>query len=103
MASQLASLPLLDLMGANVDWAEIGDGGAWTQLASLERVEIYQATGMIQNQLDVDAAEALARLRAYAFSHDMTASAVAWSVIERRLVFNPDDFGGPEGPSGTER
>ena len=30
-------------------------------------------------------AEALVRLRAYAFAHDMTASEVAWSVIERRL------------------
>lgn len=102
-ASQLASLPLLDLMGANVDWAEVGDGGAWSQLASLERVEVYQATGMIQNQLDVDAAEALARLRAYAFSHDMTASEVAWSVIERRLVFNAEDSGGPDAPRGSRR
>jgi hypothetical protein len=86
-ASKLAVLPLLDLMSADVDWENIGEGAAWSQLASLERVEVYQATGMVQVQLDVDSAEALIRLRGYAFAHDMSISEVAWSIIERRLSF----------------
>jgi hypothetical protein len=47
---------------------------------------------MVQVQLDVDAAEALIRLRGYAFAHDMTISDVAWAIVERRLSFKPDDF-----------
>jgi hypothetical protein len=98
-ASQLAALPLLDLMSADVDWETIGEGGGWSQLESLERVEVYQATGMIQEQLDVDATEALIRLRGYAFSHDMTISEVAWAIVERQLSLGPDDFG--TDPDGT--
>jgi hypothetical protein len=45
-AAELAALPLLDLMTSDVDWTAAGEGGnGWEQLASLERVEIYQATG----------------------------------------------------------
>ena len=100
-ASQLAALPLLDLMSADVDWEAIGEGGAWSQLESLERVEVYQATGMVQEQLGVNATEALIRLRGYAFSHDMTISEVAWAIVERQISFRPDDFG--TGPDGTRR
>jgi hypothetical protein len=100
-ASHLAALPLLALMTAQVDWASIGDGGVWSQLESLERIEVYQATGMVQVQLDVDAAEALIRLRGYAFSHGMTVSEVAWAVVERRLVMEADDFGLHEPEAGA--
>jgi hypothetical protein len=97
-ASQLAALPMLDLMNADVDWDVIAQGGAWSQLESLERVEVYQATGMVQVQLNVDAAEALVRLRGYAFANDVPISDVAWSVVERRLSFSPDEFeNSPEG------
>lgn len=85
-AAQLASLPLLELMNADVDWVAAAEGGdGWEQLASLERVEVYQATGMIIGQLDVDAAEALVRLRAYAFAQGLTASEAAWAIVERRV------------------
>lgn len=40
-AAQLAALPLLDLMTADVDWTAAAEGdGGWEQLASLERVEV---------------------------------------------------------------
>ena len=91
-AAELAALPLLDLMTADVDWVAAGEGGdGWDQLASLERVEVYQATGMIIAQLDVDAAEALARLRAYAFGQGLTASEAAWAIVQRRVVLDADD------------
>lgn len=90
-ASELAALPLLDLMTADVDWAAAGEGAdGWEQLASLERVEVYQATGMIVAQLDVNAAEALVRLRAHAFAEGVTASELAWAIVERRVSLADD-------------
>ena len=41
---------------------------------------------MLIAQLDVDAAEALVRLRAHAIATGQTASQVAWAIVERRLV-----------------
>ena len=101
-AAELAVLPLLDLMTSDVDWAAAGeDGDGWDQLTSLARVEVYQATGMIIAQLDVDAPEALVRLRAYAFARGLTASEAAWAIVERRVVLSdvesfrtPADGGG---------
>jgi hypothetical protein len=57
----------------------------WQQMASLARIDVYQATGMVMAQLDVSAVDALVRLRAYAFSHDLTASQVAQLLISRGL------------------
>lgn len=91
LAAELAALSVLDLLSADVDWAGIEGGDPWSQLASLERVEVYQATGMIVARLDVGPAEALVRLRAHAFAHDMTASAVAWAIVRRELALDADD------------
>ena len=93
-ASRLAVAPLLDLLQARA--GPRGEDGAETnpELKSLERVEVYQAIGMIMAQLDVDTADALARLRAYAYAHDHTASEVAWAVVQRRLTFDRDDLDG---------
>lgn len=92
-ASRLASLPLLEIMSADVDWGTIGEGGGWSQLESLERIAVYQATGMVQVQLGVDAVEALIRIRGYAFAHEKSISDVAWAIVERHLSFRPDEFG----------
>lgn len=90
-AAELASLPLLDLMSSDVDWDAASEGGGgWEQLASLERVEVYQATGMIMGALDVDAVEALVRLRAHAFAQGRTASEAAWAIVERRVIVAED-------------
>jgi hypothetical protein len=91
-AAELAALPLLDLMTAHVDWESIAQSeSGWEQLASLERVEVYQATGMIMAALQATPAEALARIRAHAFANGLTASEVAWAIVERRLVLVADD------------
>lgn len=92
LAAELAALPLLDLMAGDHDWTGLGQGtNAWSELASLERVEVYQATGMIMGQLKVSSAEALVRLRAHAFARGLTAGEVAWSIVERQLVLDADD------------
>lgn len=98
LAAQLAALPLMDLMTSDLDWAAAGEGGdGWSQLASLERVEVYQATGMIMEQLGIGSTEALIRLRAHAFTTAQTASEVAWAIVERRLALDEDDaWRGPD-------
>ena len=57
----------------------------WAQVASLSRIEVYQATGMIMAQLDLSPASALVRLRAYAFANELTASEVAQLITSRHL------------------
>jgi hypothetical protein len=88
-AAELAVLPLRDLVSHIEDgeFPNVGDGNS-PYLGSLERVEVYQATGMVMAQLDVDSVEALARVRAYAFALNLTASEVAWSIVERQLSFD---------------
>lgn len=95
-AAHLAAFPLLDIMTIGRDWAAAGDGdqtGPGADLHSLERVEVYQATGMVMDQLGVGADEALLRLRAHAFATNQTASAVAWALIARTLTFRDDQTG----------
>ncbi|MCP2032511.1 hypothetical protein L1277_002614 [Okibacterium sp. HSC-33S16] len=52
------------------------------------RREVHQATGMMLAQLDIDATEALARMRAYAFSQGLSLRDVARDVVNRRLNFS---------------
>ena len=113
LAAELAALPLLDVI-AEYEAATVAaadhdhDEDDVARLAALERVEVYQATGMIMSALDVDPAEARARLRAQAFLRGVTATELAWEVVERRVsLSSPDwqdapdqqDRGGPAGRS----
>ncbi len=67
------------------------DSVGWLAGAPLERREVYQATGILIAQLDVEADTALARLRAYAFVHDQPIDTVARDVIGRRIRFDDHD------------
>jgi GAF domain/ANTAR domain len=92
MATELAVVPMLGLLADGADMLTVVDSdAAWDQLASLARVEVYQATGMVMAQLGVGPAEALVRLRAHAFVHGLTASEVAWSIVGRQLSLESDD------------
>ncbi len=57
------------------------------------RSVVHQAAGMMSAQLEVSVAQALVRLRAYAFSHDRRLIEVAEAVVARRLRF-PDELDG---------
>jgi hypothetical protein len=86
LVADAAAQILLDVIDDHGD----ADGRAgpleqWQQMASLARIDVYQATGMVMAQLDVSAVDALVRLRAYAFSQDLTASEVAQLLISRDL------------------
>jgi hypothetical protein len=108
LAAELASAPLLDLMAETKSAHEL-DEEPWAgaedsddPLAEMDRIEVYQATGMLISALDVDAAEALVRLRAHAVATGQTASQVARAVIERRLMLDRDDRRNP-GETGGAR
>lgn len=104
MAAKLASLTLLDLIAEEApDPAQppthdndltSGDEDAFGPLADMDRIEVYQATGMLISQLDVGPAEALVRLRAYAIATNQTARQVAVAILERRLELERDDRDG---------
>jgi hypothetical protein len=57
---------------------------------ALHRCEIDQATGMLTEQLGVNAADAFARLRAYAYTHGQRLADVARDIVARRLRLPPD-------------
>jgi hypothetical protein len=93
LAAELATMPLLDLIASTKidEEHELEPERIHDHLADLDRIEVYQATGMLIAQLDVDPAEALVRLRAHAIATGQTASEVAWAIVERRLQLDRDD------------
>jgi hypothetical protein len=52
---------------------------------------VHQASGMVSVQLGVSVEEALLRIRAYAFGHDLVVDDVAEAVVSRRIRFDPAD------------
>lgn len=72
----LAGIPAADALGPGLDEPVSG------------RRRVHQAAGMISVQAGVAVAEALVRLRAYAYSHGRPVSEVAEDVVERRLRFD---------------
>lgn len=52
------------------------------------RFFVYQAAGMVSEDLGISVEEAFARLRAYAFSHDRLLTDVAREIVSRQLRFD---------------
>jgi len=78
---------LADMVGAALlaDPLAIGDygeAGTWS-----ERDSVHQATGMVVAQLGITPEDALALLKAHAFSTSSSLAAVAGDVLTRRLDF----------------
>ncbi len=61
---------------------ELGQG-PWSK-----RAEVHQATGMVVAQLGVPEDDALALIRAHAYSHDQSVAKSAQDVTTRRLTFS---------------
>ena len=91
LAAALASIPLMDLMDADLH-AAVNDpnSDAWAELSALSRAEVSQATGMLVAQLDVEPAAALVRLRAHAYATGRSATDVARDILDRRLRLEAD-------------
>lgn len=110
LAAELAALPLLDVIAeheaaelATADGDQNDDEEASSHVAALERVEVYQATGMIMGALDVAPAEALVRLRAQAFLRGVTATELAWEIVERRASLDSPEWQDPTGPARSSQ
>ncbi len=72
------------------DAAPDGDLAKGLEEAVVYRAEVHQASGMISIQLKIPVAEALVRMRAYAFAHDRPVGAVAAEIVARRLRLADD-------------
>jgi hypothetical protein len=59
---------------------------------------VHQASGMVAAQLDVGVAQALIRLRAYAFTNERSLADVAREVVDRTLRFGPETDPGDVAP-----
>jgi GAF domain len=83
--AEVATLSLLD--GQESAWdgqpAALGD-------ALDASLEVYQAQGMVMVQLTVSLAEALARIRAYAYAHDRGVGSVARDILDGILLLEGD-------------
>ena len=91
LAAELAELPMLDLLGADLQSAVTDpDSSVWDELTTMTRAEIAQASGMLVAQLDVTPAEALVRLRGHAYATGRTATEVARDILDRRLRLDVD-------------
>jgi hypothetical protein len=53
--------------------------------------ELFQAQGMVMVQIGGTLAEAMARLRAYAYAHDLRLVEVARAIVARELRFDRDE------------
>ena len=79
-----------------LDWQSVaGDGSLARQLEHLpvNRAIVHQATGMVAVQASVSVGDAVALLRAYAFSTNQPISDVAAAVVGRELLFDEDQQG----------
>lgn len=90
-AANLAALMILELRTDpdNPDGQDDSDA-PWLDPTLGSHAEIHQATGMVLAQLDINATDALARLRAHAFSHRRLLLDVAADVVARRLIFTEE-------------
>ncbi len=85
-----ATVMLLGSVAGNAENADdLGLGGQAPDLP-LYRAEVHQATGMLTVQLGVPAAEAFARLLAYAHAQDRRLADVAGDIVARRLRLHRD-------------
>ncbi|MDP9165965.1 MAG: GAF and ANTAR domain-containing protein [Actinomycetota bacterium] len=91
VAADLAQLPFLDLLGANLN-AAVNDpaSDAWAELNTLSHPEVSQATGVLVAQLDVAPAVALLRLRAHAYATGRGVTEIARDILAHRLELEAD-------------
>ncbi|ONI90580.1 hypothetical protein ALI144C_02545 [Actinosynnema sp. ALI-1.44] len=53
--------------------------------------EVHQASGMVSNQLGISMREALLRIRAHAYAHDLPLATVARQIVDRQLLLGAQE------------
>lgn len=86
LGEQLPSGAVVTDHGAS---AEPAPSGSWDDILD-GHLQIYQAQGMVSSQLGVGLAEAMARIRAYAFVHERRLREVAEDIVSRTLLMEVD-------------
>ncbi|GAA1519725.1 GAF and ANTAR domain-containing protein [Kribbella lupini] len=81
---------LADAIGAALVKDSPTSESDWHHSSWASRSQIHQATGMVVAQLRISPDDALALLRAHAFSHNQTLPEVAEQILRRRLRFSDD-------------
>jgi hypothetical protein len=81
---------LADAIGAALVKDTPTNESDWRHSRWASRSEIHQATGMVVAQLRISPDDALALLRAHAFSHNQPLPEVAEQILRRRLRFSDD-------------
>jgi hypothetical protein len=89
-----ADAALLLLLNSRAGMDGTGNGLAQDGWSN-DHARVYQATGMVSAQRGTGLEEALAVLRGYAFSHDLTLDEVAAAVVSRQLRLDTDETGKP--------
>ncbi|MDR6864734.1 ANTAR domain-containing protein [Phycicoccus sp. 3266] len=87
LVTDLVGAAALDHDGDH-EWGAVAGTGPWG-----DRSAIHQATGMVMVQLRVDATDALALLKAHAFTSGESLAATAHHVLDRSLDFPTTDTG----------
>jgi hypothetical protein len=83
--AEVAVTTMLDGQDRHADPADDGFADALG-----DRSKLFQAQGMAMVQLGGSLADAMARMRAHAYTHDRPLRDVVADIIDRRLVFTPD-------------
>jgi hypothetical protein len=86
LALTFAEIAVATLLDGHNDARTVETGG-WLDDPLGSRAELFQAQGMVMVQLGSNLAEAMARMRAYAYAHDRRLGEVALDVVARRLTF----------------
>jgi hypothetical protein len=81
---------LADAIGAALLKDSPTTEGDWRHSTWASRSEVHQATGMVVAQLRISPDDALALLRAHAFSHNQTLPEIAEQILGRHLRFSDD-------------
>ena len=90
IVAEVLAKTLLSIQGVKPEILvdELVDDGA-------HRAEVHQASGIVAIQLGIGVAEALMRIRAYAYAHEQRVAVVATEIVARRLKLDDDTL--PDG------
>ncbi|MFE6859649.1 GAF and ANTAR domain-containing protein [Nocardia sp. NPDC057668] len=83
-----AALHIADLVTASLVLSAGQQARKWSQ--PLSSRWIHEAATLTGARLGIGAADACARLRGYAFTHDLSLAEVAEGVVRRRILLDPD-------------